>query len=468
VHRWQSWSGYAVAPVLVAAWLALGSAPAWASGSFTWTGASTSPDWSNSSNWSGGTPGGSVSSLIFPATLTGATCPSDTCYAGTDDVSGLTTDGVTIDDGTGYDVDGSDPLGLGANGIDATTAASNVDASTLAMPIALSSSQNWSIDGGASGAGYLVLTGGVSGPGDTLGIGLENAGYLDFDDGSDNEVGAIAATGDDPSQTGLNSYNNGALELGAGAKLNEGGGNAIRLTHAALFGEGEAGSVTSDGGVVTAGDPLGTLTLAGLTLDSASALQFAIAGGGTTAGVNYSQLAVQGNVDLGGSTLDVTGTDVNNDCPTLTPGSNYTLLDDTDGTFTGVFANVYQGEVIQMDCNGTSPYLRISYGVGPGSGTVIATVVSAPPAANSLPTYVNVFASPTSATAGSSVRLAALVVSSSFGPLAGSVEFEDGSASIAGCADVAVSAPPSLPYTMVSTFIVAECMTTFSVAGTTL
>jgi hypothetical protein len=182
----------------------------------------------------------------------------------------------------------------------------------------------------------------------------------------------VTVTGSDSGDTGLNAYDNGALELEGGAKLNESDANLTQLTDAALYGEGITGPVTSTGGVVTAGDPLGTLNVDGaLTLDFSSALQFAIGAGGTTPGTDYSQITAVGNVSLSNAELDITGTDDNNDCPSLVFGSTYTLIS-TSGSIIGSFGNGTNNEDVTMDCTGArAPVLEISY----TTHTVTATVV---------------------------------------------------------------------------------------------
>jgi hypothetical protein len=310
--------------ISIAAATLYGAAPASANGPFTWTG-DGGPSWSSGASWAGFAAPWDGDSLVFPGTNTGTACGID-CYAGTDDLSGLEATGLTIDDAAGYDFTGW-LLGIGAGGITATTSFTDIDPSKLEMPIALSTGQNWSVDGGPSGAGYLVLAGGVTGSSDALGVGLSNVGYLDFDNGSDNEVGPLTITGASTSQHGLNAYNNGAIQLSGGARLDSTDGNTTNLTDAAIFGDGSIGPLASQGGVIAPGDPIGRLAVdGGLTLDSASAVQFAIADAGTTAGTDFSDLTASGAVALGGAGLDITGGDDANDCPTLSSGAVYTLL----------------------------------------------------------------------------------------------------------------------------------------------
>src|SRR6516162_1341730 len=111
-------SGQAIRSGGLAAVLVLGMPvipSAAAAADFTWSGAtalgSGASNWSNGPNWVGGTaPSGSVGVLTFPA-LTSPPCtstpPTDTCSQGTDDISGLSASGLTIDDTSGYFMQGT-------------------------------------------------------------------------------------------------------------------------------------------------------------------------------------------------------------------------------------------------------------------------------------------------------------------------------------------------------------------------
>ena len=113
--------------------------------------------WSNGANWAGVAPSGTVETLTFPA-LASPACTAKpqtaTCYFGENDISGLKVNAISIDDGVGYGIMGN-AITLGAGGLSATTSASGSEAfpASLLLPITLSASQSWSIDGNNLGFG---------------------------------------------------------------------------------------------------------------------------------------------------------------------------------------------------------------------------------------------------------------------------------------------------------------------------
>jgi hypothetical protein len=451
-------SAVALAFALCAWGLAIGVPSALAGSTFTWSGAEPeSLDWSLGGNWLGGSApsaGDSGDSLVFPADLTGGDClttVNDVCYLSADDLPGYDIDGLTIDDGVGYNIAGADTLTIGSSGITATTAASAFNPSEIDTPIALSAPQTWGIDGGPSDEGELIDGGGVTGTGNALDVRLSQAGYLDLDLGSNNEVGNVKITGLISGDTGLSAYDNGALELADGSDLNGSDANPIQLTHAGIFGDGLIGPITSTGGVITAGDPLGILNVSGaVTLDSASELQFGIAEAGSTAGTDYSQLSATGNINLGGADLDITGTDKNNDCPTLATSTVDTLVT-TTGTISGTFGNVANGGVYGLVCTSASPVdVTITY----TAHSITAELV--PP----IPIYTDTslaYAPDTQLPyAGASVTLTA-TVSAAKGIPQGSVAFTSDGTAIPGCA--------AQPLQLVGATWEAVCATTYGAAG---
>src|SRR5450759_1700264 len=100
-----------------------GAAPSYAA-PFVWSGGAPpgQGQWSKPANWAGGVaPSGTVEQLSFPAP-TSAACnvtppsqPTLTCLQGTNDLSGLRTESLSIDNGYAYDLTG-EPLTLGAGG----------------------------------------------------------------------------------------------------------------------------------------------------------------------------------------------------------------------------------------------------------------------------------------------------------------------------------------------------------------
>jgi hypothetical protein len=431
-----------VVAVLFGAVVLAGGASAAFASTYTWSGGdSSSADWSVGDNWAGGsapTVSDSGDSLVFPADLAGGDCAStqdDACYAAVDDLPGYAVDGLMIDDGAGYDVGGIDPLMLGSGGISATTSSSAFDPSEIDTPIVLSALQTWSVDGGSSGAGGLIVDGGTTGTSEALDVELSNEGLLDLGLGSDNEVGDVTIYGKDSDVSWQDAFRNGALELGDGSSLNASDGSTIALGNAAIVGDGTVGPINSSSGVIAPGDPLGSLTINGpLTMDYGSALQFAIADSGTTPGKDYSQLRTTGSIDFGGGDLDVTGSDANNDCPSLDLGSVYTLIR-TTGPLSGTFVDADSGTVGDMDCNGpVVPELQFTFNTATEPNTVTATVEGPADASSN-----NIDMSPPfPPTAGQTVTLTSEVSTPGQTP-SGTVAFANEGDPIPGCASQPVS-----------------------------
>ena len=132
-----------------------------------------------------------------------------------------------------------------------------------------------------------------------------------------------------------------------GDTLNSSNGSTITLVDSGRFGTPPSAR-SSNCGVITAGfplgvlyangevDQLGTLTVNGSQCSTRPARSGSeVAGPGSTAGTDYSQLNATGPVALGGAALDLTGSDANGSCPTVEPGTVETLVT-TSGTLSGV------------------------------------------------------------------------------------------------------------------------------------
>jgi hypothetical protein len=414
--------------LLVTAGLAIGAVPASAAGSFIWTGATTSPNWSTPDNWAGDVaPSGDVDSLEFPASLTSGDCtnssPTDTCYSGSDDISGLAATAITIDDGVGYLFNGSAPLTIGSGGITATTSSTVFAPAEIDAPITLDSAQTWSINGGGGGEGQLTIGSETTGA-EPLAVTLTNVGFLEFGAGA--EVGNITVTGADSAETGLNADVNGAIVVEEGFDADD--GSHVGLTNVALIATGMVGALTLTGSLISADG--GSIGLNGpSTLNPTSVVQVEIADGASA----FTQVN-GGLVDLDDAGLDITGTD-GTDCPTLPPGASVTVL---DATFTGSFGGIANDDVIPLDCTAPAPSVQIEY----GSNFVNASV----------PASVTLAASTSSPAPEETVALTAAVDS---GPSAsgGTVAFESNGVPIAGCGAVTVYGPPSSD---------AKCFTPFT------
>lgn len=439
---------------VVAACLWLLSSPALALSDFTWGGATplTVPNarnWSETTNWSGGVaPSRSVGTLKFPA-LPG--CPStDACFASGNDISGITANAISIDDGVPYQVGfgapSSEPaVTLGGGGLTAAPAADDTGPfASWDIPLMLDANQTWSITGGPTTSG-LSLPSPVTGSGNALTVDLSAGGSLNLF--ADDEVGAVNVhgSGSAPGTVALLSQANNSP-----SSLNFSDGNPISFSGGAelIADPGGTGPLTMTGGRIQIGEPFfgsPVLTVNGaVTLDSTSTLSMLFSRTNPTFGPDYSSLlSATGNVALGGANLDLLG--VSLACTTpggLNVGDVLTLVT-TTGTLSGTFSNAANGAPIPVYCAGGSiaGTVRIDY----ASNSVTATVVPTP-------TATSVSASPTYPVTNHTVTLTATVTG---GPpmRGGTAQFDNGGISIPSCANQPLNA-----------FGMASCQTSFASA----
>ena len=373
----------AAALVLAACGSALAATSAAAS-DFTWSGAAPvgTSNWSDATNWGGGAPSGAVGTLTFPP-LASAACTSSqatgTCYTSKNDISGLSANhlSVTGTGGQGYSITG-DGITLGAGGITATTATAQGGSAALSLPIALGATQTWTLSGSANAGGLnLFVDGDLSGSGANLTADLSDGGGLGLF-GND-EVGNVAIDG----ASAANNFTNGYVVLGG--SLNATDSKTVTATHVDLGADSEPPGAQVSVGALTTVDSFvsvhAPLSAVGAAFDSASTVQFAISGSGTTAGTDYGQLTSSGTVALGGATLSIASTSINGPPPCQYPvGRVYTLIS-TTGTLTGAFANAANGGIVADAANNGIPgcaqpvFYRIGYNeIGP-TKTVTATVL---------------------------------------------------------------------------------------------
>jgi hypothetical protein len=377
--------------LLVAGLLALAATPAAALGAnFTWTGASSSPNWSDAANWGGTAPSGTVGTLSFPLLPAGA-CNTSTCYTATNDVSGLDATALSFNAFAQYHVSGN---GLTLEGGGISTAASGVAfqqqgiGPAFDLPITFGAPQTWSIHGQTtmhvSGEGGLTLGGKLTGSGESLTATVGDGVVLGFGEPAtggpappphpvDDEVGAVAVTGADTTQSGTAAQQNGFINVEG--KLDATDGNSVTLTDIALDGSGSLGPLTSKGaflqaeaGRAPAGSP--TFSVAGpVALDSATWTMFTL--GGTTVGSGYAQLAGT-TIDLGGAQLLL---GISAACPDLSVGTVYPIVS-ASSSLTGRFANApNDGSVTTFSSSGScteQATVRINY----TAKQVTATVTS--------------------------------------------------------------------------------------------
>ena len=403
--------------------LALAVAPramANCSSSCTWTGQTATSgnpaatNWSTSTNWSGGNnpTAGANGTLSFPSL---SSCPSgDACYSSNNDLTGATVSGISIDDGSGYNVTGNG-ITLGAGGISATTSGFT---STLWSPaILLSANQSWSLNGGA-----LDLESAVTGATDTLGIGLSNSAILGMS--GDNELGPVTVTG---------SGSGDRVIFYSGGSLDGTDGNAVDLTDAELSTiDGlSLGPLTMTGASMTlegtsGGTPQTPVASVNgaASVDSNSSLAMSIlpSASAPSAGSNYSQLSASGNVTVGG---DLELEEFGGTCSNLTLGNVYTLVQSTGGSLNGTFSNAAEGAILPVTCGGSgsdSSTVEIHY----TPTSVTATAVTA--------TATALQASPSNPDTNQAVALTATVTPTSGSSTpSGTVAFENNGAAIAGC-----------------------------------
>jgi hypothetical protein len=368
----------------VALWLAL-TPVASASTSFIWTGGSESTEsWSAPANWEGDTaPAASqtLTALEFPHLTSGAceTRPStDACYFSVNDLSGLSSESIRLDDSDGYLLEG-EGITLGSGGITATPAATGgVSGTFMAVPLRLSAPQRWSIanrSGGQIEEDGLLLGEEVTGA-SPLTIELDRGPALVLE--NDTEVGPLKIEG--PNASGEH-IDNGSVIM-AGGKLNATDHEPVELSRVYFEGAGTVGPLTvNDATLVVGGDTEspGGLAAASAKIDPDGGALFSIGGEGTTAQVNYSQLTSTGPIELSGAIAVVVNKPSKaGACATLTQGEKYTFIS-TTGQLSGVFANAPEGgpEItvgFAKGCAQQSRTMRISYLRSGGTETVTGTV----------------------------------------------------------------------------------------------
>ena len=378
--------------------------PRVAQADFAWTGGSTSPNWSDTGNWSGATApiaNTDVGALSFPAPsgCTG-TCDSD------NDRGGLSADSLTIDDNVRYALTGIG-ISLGSGGLTATSSGGSGGPAGIDLPLVLTAAQTWAFNGGAGG---LDLQNAVTG-GQAVTVNFASPAFLEFDASA--TLGSLTATG--PGSLYL--YGLGAIS-GPVALSNEMtlGNNALSSSTGALT---LTGSELDDG---YGSSQDATLAVNGaFAMDSASKLKMYIDQDGQNPGTYFSQLTTTGNVTLAG-TLEVdAGYDGNGNCTPLSPGDTAELLS-TTGTVTGTFD---PHVVTNSSCDGAVPQIQITY----GSSDVSAEVVS---------NTATMLAAPSTAQTNQPVTLTATVTPDTGSPT-GTVAFDNGGTPIPGCSAQPVS-----------------------------
>lgn len=377
----RRWSGVKVI-------VARAASAAIASTSFTWTGESTSLNWSAPTNWEGDqAPAASthINTLDLPGLTSAACTPEpapDSCYLSTNDVTGLSADSMEIDDGDSYFLDG-ETLTLEGGGLTAAPAAGSGGSAgdLILMPLQLSAAQRWTISnrsGSAIDTNGVLLGEEVNGP-DSLTVELKSGPELVL--ANETEVGPLTIEG--PNLTGER-IDNGSVFLEDDA-LNSSDRQPVNLDHVFFAGTGTVGALRTNAATLDVGsdtEPAEGLEASSVKLDAESGTLFEIMGDGTTPENDYSQLSSKGPIELAGSLVVVVGKPSEKAaCPTLLRGATYTLVSTTD-SLSGVFANAPEGgPEIPIDfaksCAQLSQTMRIGYKRSGGSETVTGTVEAA-------------------------------------------------------------------------------------------
>jgi len=412
-------SAVAAATALVSIWLGLAPQASAITTDYVWTGGGTAPStWSAAGNWSGPTaPAGTVGTLTFPDlnscdNLTSA--PSTACYDSADDIAGLSATGLSFSGGP-YDFAGDsagDALTVGSGGITISPSTSNAFES-LSMPLELSATQTWSLNGASNAPADLETSGGISGA-SGAGLTADLSGGASLSLSGTNEVSSFAATGANSSDTGLGLFGPGASDNGSvnlAGDLNGTNGNPVDLTDVGASGAATIGALSSTGASIFVGNSTqtpGVIATGAASFDSTSALNFSIdgdsGGANATPGTDNSELTSAPNsantsdtgaVSLGGAELSIQNSysetsPGNQGCFTPNVGTVYTLVSASSisgelsvlnpATF-GTTAPLANGGTVELSPCGsatTSPVaLDVSYNTGVTPNTVTAKAVTA-------------------------------------------------------------------------------------------
>ncbi len=431
-----------LATLISTAALLIGPATASALTNYTWSGeAAAGTEWSSGDNWEGSAaPSGAVGELTFPA-LTSHACEfgssTGTCYHSKNDVSGLSADKLSIDNGVGYSVSGN-PITLGSGGMNvyASPNSGEFPSTQLGLQITLGAPQTWSLVGNSEIPQLDVEA--ITGSSNSLGIDFNE--YITVLGIKEAEVGAITASG------------HGTVEIDSGGSLNGDDKNEVGLSggiHLVANPSSTLGPLSVTGSEIQVGNgflPGGTLAVeGGVTLDPTSELLLFLLQSGTGAGTDYSQLSSSGAVNLANATLTLSGGNLGG-CPSLNPGDVDTLVETTgSGSITGTFNEIPDGTTVPIKCfseSETPPTVRINY----STRRVTATVVTAGPggaAKVATSTVLNV-TNQTPAT-GEAVTYSATVASKTpgQGEPPGNVSFLDGGQPIGTCSAQPLTQGPS-------------------------
>lgn len=254
-------------------------------------------------------------------------------------------------------------------------------------------------DAGISTAGHAVtVTGGgsISGPISGFAASLAKAG-----------TGTLVLAG-------ANTYEGQTMVSAGDLRLNGSIPGDVDMSGGVLSGTGTiGGSVNATSAGLSPGASPGILTVSNdITLDGLSS--FTVELNGATPGTGYDQVAVDGQLSLGGAALQVTAAD------SLPVAQALRIIDKTSGLdVDGIFAGRPEGAIFDVG----AVRLRISYAGGDGNDVTLTRLKQ--------PSSLTLSSGPANAAEGSPVTLTATVSGPSGAPSpTGTVTFKDGSTAL--------------------------------------
>jgi len=311
----------------------------------TWSSTAADGNWSNGSNWLAGHAPNSGDDLVFPAT--------STVHATTNDLAaGFVASSITFHNG-GYTLSGN-AITMGEIVCGSDASGTNV----LSLPMTVNSqivlgiapTCTMDLEGPIDGAGGIFSTGG-------------GAVILG---GADTYTGQTKAGG-----TGGVLIVNGALSDTSGVIVNESSGNPLLGGHGSFNGPLTVNNgFNADLAVVSPGQgaTTGILSTGSASFGTSSQrTALSVKLNGTTAGTEYDQLQVNGNVSLGQVFLQV--------AVGFSPaaGTAFTIVKNTGGApVTGTFQNLPEGQKFIVGAT----TLQISYAGGASGQDVVLTAVA--------------------------------------------------------------------------------------------
>lgn len=299
---------------------------------------------------------------------------------GLNDVSGLSVESLKLDDADDYLLLG-ERVALGGGGLLASPEDSGSAGTFMGMALELTKSQRWSIadrSGGALEENGLLLGGELTGAGSALTAELSNGTLLGLENST--EVGPVTIEGKDVSGEHIDN----GVTLLADGELDSSDREPVELRNIYFEGAGAVGALTADNSTLAVGtgaQPAEGIEASTAKLDSNSGVIFEISGSGTTAQVDYSQLASSGPVSLNGSSVGVVVVSVSGSCPELVAGRTYSFISTTGG-LSGSFGSVPEGAELPLTyakgcAQQTSKHLQVAYHESGGTQTVTGTVIEA-------------------------------------------------------------------------------------------